>query len=66
MIPLFVMAKYFPSQVLFATPEERRDFQRFCRDHFGRSFSDQCRHMLLKAKREAAKKEKTAEPKAAS
>lgn len=51
------MAKYFPSQVIFTSPEERKDFQDFCREHFGRSFSEQCRYMLAKAKREQAEKD---------
>ena len=47
------MARYFPSQVVFETPEKRKEMQDFCWEHFNRSFSAQCRYMLLQAKREA-------------
>jgi hypothetical protein len=47
-------------QVVFKDPDERKALQEFCRDHFGRSFSAQCRHMLLKAKREATEQQKAA------
>jgi len=53
------MAKYAPSQVIFRTPDERREVQEFCREHYGRSFSEQCRYMLLKAKRENEEQVKT-------
>jgi hypothetical protein len=43
-------------QVAFKDKSERASIQGFCREYFGRSFSAQCRHMLLKAKREAAGK----------
>jgi RNase P/RNase MRP subunit POP5 len=38
--------------------EERKELREFCKDHFGRTFSAQCRYMLLKAKREAEAQEK--------
>lgn len=60
MIHLIVMAKYFPSQVVFESPEKRKEMQEFCREHFGRSFSEQCRYMLLEAKRMAKQAEKAA------
>lgn len=47
------MAKYFPSQVVFETPEKRKEMQDFCQEHYGRSFSAQCRFMLMEAKRKA-------------
>lgn len=47
------MAEYFPSQVNFRSPDERKEIQEFCRAHFKRSFSEQCRYMLIQAKREA-------------
>jgi hypothetical protein len=52
------MAKYAPSQVIFRDADERREVQEFCREHFHRSFSEQCRYMLMKAKREAEAQEK--------
>lgn len=51
------MAKYYPSQVNFTSPEERKEFQDFCKEYFGRPFSTQVRRMLQQAKREADKPE---------
>lgn len=47
------MAKVFPIQVNFPSPEERKEMRDFCRSHFGRTFSAQVTYMLKKAKREA-------------
>jgi hypothetical protein len=47
------MAKYYPSQVNFTSAEERKEFQDFCKEYFGRPFSTQVRRMLQQAKREA-------------
>ena len=60
MIHYIVMSRYAPSQVLFRDPDERKEVQDFCREHYGRSFSEQCRYMLLKAKREASEGQKAA------
>lgn len=47
-------------QVVLKDDTERKELQDFCRTHFGRSFSAQCRYMLLKAKRELTEKERAA------
>jgi len=47
-------------QVVLRDKEERAELQKFCRDHFNRSFSAQCRHMLLEAKRKAKQEERAA------
>lgn len=54
------MRKQIISNVLFKDETERKALQEFCREYFGRSFSAQCRYMLLKAKREAAETERAA------
>lgn len=43
-------------QVAFTTKAERAKVQKFCRAHYQRSFSAQCRLMLLKDMREAEDK----------
>jgi hypothetical protein len=40
-------------QVTFTDKSERAKIQKFCRTHYGRSYSAQCRFMLLSELREA-------------
>lgn len=56
------MARQILAPIVCKDKEERKELREFCREHFGRSLSAQCRYMLLKAKREAeeAKKKATA------
>jgi hypothetical protein len=44
--------KYYPSQVIFDTPEQRKKVQDWVRLKYGRSFSEYCRYTLLKDMRE--------------
>jgi hypothetical protein len=49
--------KYYPSQVVFDTPEQRKSAQEFCQSKYGRAFSTHCRFMILKDMRESKNNE---------
>lgn len=51
--------------VVFKDKQERKEIREFCRKHFNRTFSAQCRHMLLQAKREAKEAERAKRKRAA-